>query len=435
MIKNYAKRLFYSLPMPERIRNKVYFAYKTRAEAREEHQNTEMQIDAAKAGEYTKAVLSIPQMRSDEYVAYENHEESQKKIKYIAYYLTQFHPNEKNDEWWGKGTTEWTNVSKTVPQYVGHYQPRLPGELGYYDLRIKENMQQQILLAKNYGIHAFCFYYYWFDGARLLEQPLNMFLENPDLDIQFCYSWANENWTKRFSGTNTDILMKIGDSAESDIRFIYDVIPAFQDNRYVRIDDKPVLIVYRPVNLHEPKKVLAEWRRIVKEQLGTELYIIATQEKADSCDWMQYGFDAETEFMPKTVLPRINEINGKMPLIRKDFHGCIYDYREIVEKQLYLNNPNRKVYPAVMPMWDNTARRNNNAVIFHGATPKLYAKWLKDIGDKVIGNTLLDDKMVFINAWNEWGEGTYLEPDRYWGYAFLEETYRSLEVYDESSVQ
>lgn len=427
-LKSKLKRLYFTIPLPEKLKNLLYFFYKTKKE-KVETNNRDFDIRTEYSNDFTKYVLSIPNMKSDEYVEYKQHDrKGNAPIKYVAYYLTQFHPNPQNDEWWGKGTTEWTNVSKAVPQFNNHYQPRLPGELGYYDLRLKEVFERQIELAHNYGIYAFCFYYYWFDGKRLLEKPLDLFLKNSDLDIKFCVSWANENWTKRFSGTNTDVLMKVGDTPESDIAFIHDVIPIFLDNRYYRINGKPVLIVYRPANLHDPSKVIKTWREIVKKSCGTELYLIATQEKADTCDWISMGFDAETEFMPKAVMPRLDEINSTVNIIRNDFSGCIYSYKEIVEKKLYQNHKNlyRKVYPAVMPMWDNTARRNQNAVIFHGSTPLLYARWLKDIVSKVKGNNILDDQLVFINAWNEWGEGAYLEPDRFWGYAYLEETMQSI---------
>lgn len=430
-MKKVLKKLFFALPMPEKLRNKLYFAYKTQAEAKQSiHEQGDFEISPEYTEEYAKYVLNIPTARSDAFVEFRSNEpvEDSEAVKYIAYYLTQFHPNPQNDAWWGKGTTEWTNVSKAVPQYVDHYQPRLPGELGYYDLRLKENFMRQIELAKNYGVHAFCFYYYWFDGERLLEAPLNMFLENKDMDIRFCISWANENWTKRFSGTNTDVLMKIGDDEESDTRFIFSILDMIQDPRYLTVEGKPVVIVYRPANLHHPESVLRNWRKIVREEFGKDLYIIATQEKADTNDWLKTGFDAETEFMPKAVIPQLDEITTRINTLRKDFRGCIYDYEDIVKNKRYYNKRNscRKVYPAVMPMWDNTARRNQNAVIFQGSTPTLYGQWLDDINRRVVSNKLLDDRFVFLNAWNEWGEGAYLEPDRYWGYAYLQETLDSI---------
>ena len=416
------------MPLPGKIKNKLLFLYKSYSEKSQINVgNTNVEINEDYSNDYVRQIVNIPEIKEKGFVGYKENTKCDGAVKYIAYYLTQFHPNKKNDEWWGKGTTEWTNVSKTVPQYTNHYQPRLPGELGYYDLRLKEAFEGQISLAKNYGIDAFCYYYYWFDGERLLERPLDLFLENKDLDINFCISWANENWTRRFSGTNTDILMKIGQNEESDIRFIYSVIDVFKDERYLRINNKPVLIVYRPMNLHNSYNVIKEWRRIVKERVGVDMYIIATQEKADKTDWTKKGFDAETEFMPKTVLPYVEEITERVNTIRKDFKGNIYDYKDIVNNRRYVikNNLNRKVYPAIMPMWDNTARRNQNAVIFDGATPELYGKWLDDLNERVLNNSLLDEKLIFINAWNEWGEGAYLEPDRYWGYAYLQETYNS----------
>ena len=361
-----------------------------------------------------------------EYCEFKTHKTINTDIHLSAYYLTQFHPNAQNDEWWGKGTTEWNNVNQAVPQFLDHYQPRKPGELGYYDLRLKENMERQIELAKNYGISEFCFYYYWFDGERLLERPLDMFLKNKDLDIEFSYCWANENWTKRFSGTDTGALMKITQSVESYSHFIEDVIEDMKDSRYHRINGKPILSVYRPSSIPEPKKVIEYWQNRAKQELGVELYLIAVLEGANKSDWISEGFNAVTEFQPRSIEYKCKIINNKVSPIRKDFGGKIYDYRELVENKYYNTNFDKKCYPAIMPMWDNTARRNHRGTIFHGATPKLYKKWLMDLLKNVNKNQKLDEKRIFINAWNEWGEGAYMEPDYGFGYAYLEATYEAI---------
>lgn len=427
-MKRLVKRFLRVLPMPAELKNKIYFKLKSYSEKYTENKTSVTVNSHADLSEYVKQVLMIPTEKSLDYVSFCIHDTVETDFSVIAYYLTQFHPNAKNDEWWGKGTTEWTNVSKAVPQYVGHYQPRLPGELGYYDLRIKENMAEQIRLARNYGIKAFCFYYYWFDGERLLEEPLNMFLENKDLDINFCISWANENWTKRFSGTNTDVLMQIGETEESNIRFIYDVLPMLKDERYYRINGKPLLIVYRPMNIKNIRTVFEAWRKIAKEEAEIDLYIVATQEKDDVTDWCAVsGCDAETEFQPKTLLPHLKEVTNDFLAAAATFRGTIYSYEDAVEKatDIAKRNVEKKIYPAVMPMWDNTARRNNRGVIFHGANPDLYKRWLLSAHERVKQNGC-DQKIVFINAWNEWGEGAYLEPDRFFGYAFLEKTYEAM---------
>lgn len=426
-ISSKLKRVFWSLPLSSEFKERLRIKYATLKDKKTVSNKIEIS-DQVDKEEYIKQVLSLPVERGNDYKEYIEHEKVETPVHLIAYYLTQYHPNAQNDEWWGKGTTEWTNVSKAVPQYVGHYQPRLPGELGYYDLRLADNMKRQIELAHNYGINAFCFYYYWFDGKRLLERPLDIFLHTKELDMNFCICWANENWTRKFTGTNADILMKMGETKESYINFIYDILEVLSDERYYCINKKPVLSIYRPSMVPDCSNVISKWREIVKEKLGKDLYVIAVQEKGDKKDWCKSGFDAETEFQPRRVNDIARDITSEMQFINKNFNGVVYDYKDLVEKKKYIikNNINKKVYPAVMPMWDNTARRNSSGLIYHGANVELYGKWLADAIHFVKMNENVDDKTVFINAWNEWGEGAYLEPDRMNGYAYLEKTYQVL---------
>lgn len=427
-MKKILKLIFWNLPIGSNVKMKISKKRYERIIRKEEKQDKiskfKIQNDKNYLYYYTKFILSQYDNKFSNYKEYKSYEKDKNEIKLIAYYLTQFHPNEKNDEWWGKGITEWNNVNKALPQFLGHNQPRKPGELGYYDLRLKENMKRQVELAINYGIEAFCFYYYWFNGERLLERPLNMFLKNKDLNIKFCYCWANENWTKRFSGTDQGVLMKIDKTKESYERFIDDIIEDMIDERYYRINNRPVLSIYRPSQIPETKKVIDTWRRKVKDSLGVDLYLIAVQERDTSIDWIKVGFDAETEFQPKQIQHRCKEITKEVKPIRKDFGGSVYDYEDLVTNKRYIieDNLKRKVYPAVMPMWDNTARRNFRGIIFHKSTPELYMTWLKETIKKVNNRNDLDDKLIFINAWNEWGEGAYLEPDSYFGYAYLQAT-------------
>lgn len=427
------KRVFWKLPLSsnfkERISRLRYERALRREEAYDASGSLEVSSDADVLKEYALYVLSRYGARSNMFKAFEEKSPVSTDIKLVAYYLTQFHPNKENDEWWGKGTTEWNNVNQAVPQFVGHYQPRRPGELGYYDLRIKDTFQRQIKLAKNYGIGAFCFYYYWFDGGRrLLDYPLNEFLSDSSLDMPFFYCWANENWTKRFSGVNSEVLMGITPIIANYKAFIESVLSDFSDSRYLKIGGRPVLSVYRPSLIPNSKEVVQYWRERAVEVTGEDIYLIAVQERDLSVDYASLGFDAESEFQPKQVQHYCKDIAKAVHPIRKDFAGAVYDYADLVNNKRYsiTENIKKKVYPAVMPMWDNTARRNFRGTIFHGSTPSLYKQWLSDAIEMVQSRQDLDEKLVFINAWNEWGEGAYLEPDQEYGYAYLDATYQAL---------
>jgi len=378
---------------------------------------------------YVAQVLAQPGKPGSEYVGITRDSFARQTgdPKVLAYYLPQFHPTPENDAWWGRGVTEWNNVSRAVPQYVGHYQPRLPGELGYYDLRIEANLQRQIELAQMYGLYGFSFYYYWFDGARLLDKPLDMFLNSKDMDFPFCLCWANESWTRRFDGSRGEILIKQSETVESYTAFIDSVVPYMRDSRYIRVGGRPLLIIYRPSCVPSCANVLEEWRRhCLAEGVGNP-YIVGIKEHVWDADLLSLGFDAQSEFHPGTLFKHCEDISGQIDFVRDDFGGMVLDYRDIVVNQKYFRYNHPKLYRAVMPMWDNTARRNNKGMIFEGATPELYKQWLKDVFQESRTRRDLEAPFVFINAWNEWGEGAYLEPDRKYGYAYLNATRQAIE--------
>lgn len=385
--------------------------------------------DPDKKTDFLNQVLRVPEKPQDDYVGLTNapYEMTAGDAKVIAYYLTQFHPDKHNEEWWGRGVTEWNNVSRAVPQFYGHYQPRLPGELGYYDLRIRDNMARQIELAQMYGIFGFSFYYYWFNGERLLEKPLEMFLSDTTLDFPFSLCWANENWTRRFDGTSHDILMGMPCTEECYERVITDMARFLADRRYITVKGAKMITVYRPSLMPNAKEVLQYWRDYCKKQGLGELYLIAVVENGVKTDWLAEGYDAVSEFHPGTLYTNMTYLNSEIDFIRSDFRGEVFSYPDIVENQKYFRYNTPKMYRAVMPMWDNTARRNNKGFIIHGSTPALYKRWLEDVIREEQNREDLDDVLVFINAWNEWGEGTYLEPDARFGYAYLEATKEAVE--------
>ena len=343
--------------------------------------------------------------------------------KFIAFYLPQYHPIPENDAWWGKGFTEWTNVSKAVPQYCGHYQPHLPAELGFYDLRLIDVQKQQIELAKRYGVYGFCYYYYWFNGKSLLERPLRQLLENPQLDFPFCICWANENWSRRWDGMDHEILMEQHYSEQDDIAFIDSLIPLMRDSRYIRIEGRPVILLYRPGLLPDVKATTTRWRTYCQVQGIGELYLVVVK----GLDWIppeQCGFDAAVEFPPHTVVSP--DVTSRIEPVNPEFSGTIYDFGTYVQSRSYLPFPVGKIFRGVMPSWDNTARKGPNGTIFSGASPLLYEQWLTDAARDTKSRFPAEERLVFINAWNEWAEGAHLEPDREYGHAWLEATAKAL---------
>ncbi len=367
--------------------------------------------------EYVSASLSRYD-RAD-FVPFEEHAgagDPVSDVRVIAYYLPQFHPIPENDAWWGKGFTEWRNVARAFPQFPGHYQPRVPGEFGYYDLRVTDVMRRQVALARNYGIDAFCFHFYWFAGKTLLELPVRNFLDNPYLDLGFSLCWANENWSRRWDGSEEELLITQKHSAEDDIAFIRYVAEYFRDPRYTRVNGKPMLTVYRPSDLPDPAATVARWRAEM-EKLGFDgIYLVATNAFGFD-DYRLYGFDALSEFPPHHV--RAPNIQDRLSLSKYRTGWRVRSYADVVESQMRTNKPlGAVVHPGTMPSWDNSARRPHNGEIIHGSTPELFRRWLGKAFDWASENPV-GERLLFINAWNEWAEAAYLEPDSRFGYAYL----------------
>lgn len=424
LIPQVLKDIYWKLPFLSPEKKEIFF-YQVKKMVRGE--GVKIIDDGEKmTNKYLNQILSIPTAQSLNFKTITDtpYERQNLDPKLIAYYLPQMHPIPENDAWWGKGVTEWNNVSRAVPQYVGHYQPRLPGELGYYDLRLTENIKRQAELAKMYGIYGFAWYYYWFDGKRLLERPLDMYIKDVSINFPFCLCWANESWTKGFFGSTKEIIMKQSDTEESYRNFIRDAVPYMMDERYITVKGKKILIIYKPQAIPNSQKVLEYWREYCATHEVGDIYIIGVWTADWNNDVLERGFDSAAEFQPGSIKPYCRKINQELPFINKDFVGELYSYSELVNTGVYRKNfQSSHMYNAVMPMWDNTPRRNNHGnVIFHGATPGLYQKWLSDIIQHYKKDCNLDDDLIFINAWNEWGEGAYLEPDRYYGYAYLEAT-------------
>jgi lipopolysaccharide biosynthesis protein len=353
------------------------------------------------------------------------------QVNLIAFYLPQFHPIPENDKWWGKGFTEWTNVSRVKPFYKNHEQPRLPGELGFYDLRLVEVMKRQAELARAHGIHGFCFYIYWFGGKRLLESPVEMLLRHPEIDINFCYCWANENWTRRWDGLDNDVLIGQSHSVKDDIAFISSISTAFSDKRYIRVNNKPMLVVYRPSLFPNIKATIRRWRNWCRKNGIGEIHVCCTA-SFDKNNPVDMGLDAAIEFPPASI--PVQEITHQIQGLDDSFTGQVHNYLFSAKSAKSYIRPKWLQYRGVMPSWDNTPRKMERGISFYGATPELYAEWLDTVVAETKSNLPAEHRIVFINAWNEWGEGAYLEPDRRRGYAYLNHTREVMSKYSDSII-
>ncbi|HEV2840339.1 MAG TPA: glycoside hydrolase family 99-like domain-containing protein, partial [Chthoniobacterales bacterium] len=343
-------------------------------------------------------------------------------VKAIAFYLPQFHTIPQNDLWWGKGFTEWTNVRRGKPNFEGHYQPHVPNGLGYYDLSQEGVLEQQAELARTAGIHGFCFYYYWFGGEVLLDLPVRRMVETGKPAFPFCICWANENWTRRWDGKDSDILIAQRHSEEDDFAFISHIEKIIRSENYIRIDGNPVLLVYRPSLLPDARATLQRWRTHVRSAGLGELHLVMVQSFSEGISPAGYGFDAVVQFPPH--LPS-TPVTAVIRSKAADFTGYIYDYDEVHQRaigQLRSASPGSTLYPGVMPSWDNTARQGGRSSIWVNSSPETYSEWLAEAVSLARAKLSPAERFVFINAWNEWAEGCHLEPDQRFGYAWLNAT-------------
>lgn len=370
-------------------------------------------------------------------------------MRIVAFYLPQYHPIPENDRWWGKGFTDWTNVIKARPRFKGHYQPHIPADLGYYDLRREETRLAQAKLAAEHGIAGFCYYHYYFNGKLLLESPFNEVLATGKPDFPFCLCWANENWTRCWDGADHEILMQQDYQTYDHLEHIRWLLKAFKDERYITISGKPLFLIYNASAIPELDKKISDWRGAVKDAGFPDLYMCSVQSVPNTlrtADALRLGFDGAVSFYPHSSVRGsrrfTNRVFGVVPrLINKLIrHSRLekrvrllsvtgrFSYKRLVDNVLKLP-AHPSVFPCVMPSWDNTPRKRVNGGVYQNDDPSLYGDWLRH-ALRTAGRRPYDEQLVFINAWNEWAEGCHLEPDLKNGKAFLEETKNALASFE-----
>lgn len=341
----------------------------------------------------------------------------------IAFYLPQYHPIPENDAWWGKGFTEWTNVAKAQPLFPGHDQPRLPADLGFYDLRVPETRAQQAALAAAHGLESFCYYHYWFGGKELLERPLREVVASGRPDFGFCVCWANQTWTGVWHGSPDRVLAEQTYPGEDDHRAHFDaLLPMFTDPRYTRVGGLPLFLIYRPMELPDARRTCDLWRELaVRAGLGG-LYLTGVHEAVDWCPG-EYGFDA-------FVHPRLPARRGWVSGLRvREWLGqkyeslrgfpTIHDYAAVADSLIAATPPRGRRYPCVIPNWDNTPRSGADGLVLRDSTPALFRGHFRQ-ALAATADAAGDDRLIFVKSWNEWAEGNFLEPDRRHGLGYLE---------------
>ena len=363
-----------------------------------------------------------------------------KRARLLAFYLPQFHPTPENDEWWGPGFTEWSNVTNARQLFRGQLQPRVPADLGYYDLRVPETRAAQAQLASNHGVEGFCYWHYWFAGRRVLERPFTEVLASGEPRFPFCLGWANDSWTGIWHGSPDRVLIEqTYPGREDEERHFLALLPAFTDSRYLTVDGKPLFLVYKPYRLPEPERFIEHWQSLALRHGLKGIYFVA---HVNNMRWpaRSKGFDALVPHNPGVATHAV--FNRRFELLdpyAKRFTGStsmeLYwrlkkgpktlDYREYIRLALPSLPFDIDSYPCVVPDWDNTARCGRAGYVLTGSTPELFHFHLLEAIAQ-IRHRPLEKRIVFLKSWNEWGEGNYLEPDRASGRKYLEACRRSV---------
>lgn len=375
-------------------------------------------------------------------------------MKVVALYLPQFHTIPENDTWWGEGFTEWVNIKKAIPLFENHHQPRIPLQDNYYNLADPDVMRWQASIAKEHGVYGFCFYHYWFDGKLLLQKPIENFLENKDIDIHFCISWANEHWTDQWVSEKWNVLIeqRYGERDEWKVHFDY-LLPYFKDDRYIKVDEKPVFVIYRPHLIDKRAEMLAYWNQLA-EQEGFKGMCFVFQRAEILLDDPEFDFsmfDFAAVYQPgfaASEMIRKGQCFRKIRKLKRNILGYLEKHIKFDSRSISLpkkkNRPrqdnydeiwnhilnDKDIFPNIIPTaftdWDNTPRRGEKGSVVIGASPDKFEEYFTKLIRKAQSQYKTD--LIFIFAWNEWAEGGYLEPDELNGFGYLRAIYKALQI-------
>lgn len=357
--------------------------------------------------------------------------EQKPKARVLAYYLPQFHPIPENDEWWGKGFTEWTNVGKAKPLFPGHYQPHVPADLGYYDLRVPETREAQAEMARQYGIEGFVYWHYWFgNGKRLLERPFNEVLESGKPDFPFALAWANQTWQGFNFGIDNErnaLIKQTYPGVEDYIAHFNTLLPAFKDKRYIKCDGKPIFIIYQPLDIPNPGEFIQLWNNLAQKDGLSGIYFIGLENGYFTKEeGLQYKKDLEALGFDAINYMRLHP--NKQTSLQLWFHRFttyilrwpnIYFYKWQMKWFSDDSDKEENAFPCIIPNWDHTPRSGKRGMVIVGSTPKLFARHVHETIERIMHKPF-DKRIIIIKSWNEWAEGNYMEPDLKWGTGFLE---------------
>lgn len=413
------------------IDKNTYKEKKGRINSKIENIRSKVSIDDSDRREFIEYVLN-QQLDKSNFVplSEEKYERKEGDPKLISFYLPQFHDFKENVKWFGRGFSEWSNSSKALPQWTGHYQPHLPIDVGFYSLEHIDIMKRQIELAKQYGIYGFCFYYYWYSGNKIMEQPIQKFLADKSLDMPFFFFWANEDWTRLWGeGKEREVLFKQELKDGDDEKFIADILPYMKDERYIKVKNKPMLIIYQPKIFPKERflRFVKKLRETAKENGFDDVYLLAIRKIGINREVLEeLDLNGAVEFYPCDLPPQLKKKKEK--IINKEAVVTSWDIGKYIREKGYMDNPDFNLFKGCFPNWDNVPRKCYSGAYVFQNTPEDYMTWLSDLIEWTRKNKEADEQFIFINAWNEWAESAHLEPDRKYGYAYLQATKEALET-------